>query len=138
MTEQEIRAHTCSIQEAYREMTGIRDMPTISEFLSMRSAAINEIQQGICFKNSEPTGIPKSMPRPGTIEPIDTRDNGKKAAESAGNEPTHTPQLHRGTSKVVNLNKVKQPTIQETPATEKEEEEISEFEILKKAGNPWN
>lgn len=43
MDEQDIRGHTENILDAYRSLTGIDVIPSIKEFLQIRSAAIAEL-----------------------------------------------------------------------------------------------
>ena len=162
MTEQEIRTLTCSIQEAYREMTGITAPPTIAEFLSMRSAAMEELKQGVHVERLSAIYQQVTVPEKTSInaagsDPIEKVAPSQKIL-SAKKEELKSPQAdllqqeaeskqvktdlqertQRPTgSKVIELNKVKPPAKEEAEISP-EEDSLSEFEILKRAGNPWN
>ena len=166
MTEQEIRTLTCSIQEAYREMTGITAPPTIAEFLSMRSAAMEELKQGVHIDNFAAAYKPliiteKAATTTAGSDPADkvTPPQGNTPATNEIPKSIHADLLQQeaedldkrrkkekeslaklqrpASSKVIALNKIKPPTIEEAEI-KPEEESLSEFEILKRAGNPWN
>lgn len=117
MTEAIIRAKTDLLFKAYEELTGASPMPCIGEFLEMRKSAVEELRA--LGTAEEPAAA---------IQVIQEKKSENRA--------------ERGALKVVREKTAAPPIVQQTPQkkeSKKEEEPVlSDFELLKRAGDPWN
>lgn len=121
MTERELDNRTGSILSAYRKLSGTDYIPTLAEYISLRSYAADEMRQGISGGGSAPpAGVPAREPVPQPVK--DTK-----------------PAVKREPKKV-------QPPLPET-AEDKSDEQKEEnvvkprlkgYDILKDLEDPWN
>jgi hypothetical protein len=121
MDEQDIRGHTKNILDAYRSLTGIDVIPSIKEFLQVRSAAIAELSSRKTDRENKTTLRRQAQEH----MPVKTK---KPASERAGggNPPSGgcpSPAVAHG---------------QPAEPSGSGERQKSEFDILRSMKDSWN
>lgn len=123
MDEQDIRGHTENILDAYRSLTGIDVIPSIKEFLQIRSAAITELGSRKTDREDKTTSRRQAQEH----LPVKTK---KPASERAGggsppsaSRPSPPPAAAHG---------------QPAGPSGSGEGQKSEFDILRSMRDSWN
>ena len=118
MEERDIRGQTENILGAYRSLTGIDAIPSIQEFLQIRSAAVTELTSIRQESRTE-----EALSRPAPLPPA------KKERQHTAGKSTHISQPHTAAPHV-------EPAI--AGETEVPEKPKSDFEILRSMKDSWN
>lgn len=136
MTEQAIRAKTDLLYKAYGELSGADCILTVGEFLAMRKTAVEELRM---FRN-ETDAYARELPSPDKEVRNDTP--AARREEVKEEEPKKVPVIQRGKEakeRPVNVTQIRQSRPEHKQEAKKEEAApLSDFEILRRAGDPWN
>lgn len=121
MDEQDIRGHTENILDAYRSLTGLDVIPSIKEFLQVRSAAIAELSSRKTDRGDKTTLRRQAQEH----MPVKTKKPASERADG-GNPPSSG-----GPSPVAAYGQPAEPS-------GSGERQKSEFDILRSMRDSWN
>ena len=124
MTEDRIRSQTAVILEAYRELTGFDIIPDVSEFIAFRREAVNELAEDMPKKKVPLQKRPVQAPR--RENPVRTEQNAPKPVKQEKKPPAAGRQQEP-----------KKPE-KHTEPEDREEKEMTDYEILRRIKDPWN
>ena len=126
MTEAQIREKTVLLYNAYEELTGADILLGVGEFLAMRKAAVEEMRTIGSGKGHIQTHQTTSKPSQAAVQPPETQAQAnvfqmKKEKTEDASEP---------------LIQIKRAERVEKP--KKADKPMSDFDVLRAAGDPWN